>query len=124
MVRWLLPITQHDTQAGLKGLTATAASRVLPHLHCDGFEFDCELLSACRHFGIPVHEVPVCVRYDGRASTTSVSGSLHMLRALWQVRRRWRHAPAGGPAVCPRYRKWVESGVGPVSAVANDKLSA
>src|SRR5262249_8275616 len=40
LVRLLLPLTQRDTQAGLKGLSARAAQRVLPHLRCDGFGFD------------------------------------------------------------------------------------
>src|SRR5262249_44728235 len=54
----LLPLHQWDTQAGLKGLSAAAARLLLPHLHCDGFGFDCELLTACAHFGVEVTEVP------------------------------------------------------------------
>jgi dolichyl-phosphate beta-glucosyltransferase len=124
LVRFLLPIEQHDTQAGLKGLTARTAERVLPYLRCDGFEFDCELLTACRHFGIAVREVPVLVRYDGRASTTSVTSSVRMLRELWQIRRLWGKAAPSGPDVCPDYLDMIESGVGPGPVVVNDKLSA
>jgi dolichyl-phosphate beta-glucosyltransferase len=115
VVRLLLPIAQHDTQAGLKGLTARATERVLPFLHCDGFEFDCELLTACQHFGIAVREVPVCVRYDGRASTTSVRSSVRMLRELWKIRRLWGKAAASGPAICPDYLDMIE---------VEDKMSA
>jgi dolichyl-phosphate beta-glucosyltransferase len=124
LVRFLLPIEQQDTQAGLKGMTARAAERVLPFLSCDGFEFDCELLTACRHFGLGVREVPVCVRYDGGASTTGVTSSLRMLRALWQVRRRWRGAPSAGPTVSPDYQEMIEAGVGPRPAAVGDKKSA
>jgi hypothetical protein len=124
VVRGILPIEQRDTQAGLKGLTASAAERVLPYLHCDGFEFDCELLTACRHFGLGVREVPVCVTYDGRASTTSFGGSFRMLHALWKVRQRWRAAPPAGPAVCPDYPEWLAAGVGPAAAVVSEKMSA
>jgi dolichyl-phosphate beta-glucosyltransferase len=124
MVRFLLPIAQHDTQAGLKGMTARTAARVLPYLSCDGFEFDCELLTACRHFGIAVQEVPVLVRYDGRASTTNVRSSLRMLRELWRIRRHWGNAPPAGPEVSSDYLKMIESGVGPGTAVGNDKMSA
>ena len=39
LVRRLLPLTQRDTQAGLKGLSAAAAEALLPGLRCDGFGF-------------------------------------------------------------------------------------
>lgn len=87
--RLLLPLDQRDTQAGLKGLTAAAAERLLPELTCNGFGFDCELLTACRRAEIPVVEVPVCVRYDDGASTTGWRATARMLRELWGVRRQW-----------------------------------
>ncbi len=91
LVRLLLPIKQLDTQAGLKGLTAEAARLLLPHLRCDGFGFDCELLAAAARFGIPVVEVPVCVRLDSPASTTSAATLGRMVAELWRIRRAWRH---------------------------------
>src|SRR5437868_572615 len=54
LARLLLPLTQRDLQAGLKGLSARAAGLVLPHLRCDGFGFDCELLTACVRFGLAI----------------------------------------------------------------------
>jgi dolichyl-phosphate beta-glucosyltransferase len=90
LVRWLLPLTQRDTQAGLKGLSARAAELLLPRLRCDGFEFDCELLTACARCGVAVAEVPVHVRYEDTTSTTSMRTMGQMLRALWQIRRAWR----------------------------------
>ncbi len=90
VARVLLPLDHADTQAGLKGMTAEAARRVLPALTCDGFGFDCELLTACARYGIPVAEVPVCVRYEDAASTTAgLRATLRMLRQLWQIRRTW-----------------------------------
>jgi hypothetical protein len=97
LVRWLLPLTQHDTQAGLKGLSAAAAEAVLPRLACNGFGFDCELLTACARFGLAVTEVPVCVRYDDRASTTGLGTTVRMVRELLKIRRAWREVPAAGP---------------------------
>jgi hypothetical protein len=88
----LLPIPHRDTQAGLKGLTAEAANHVLPRLTCDGFGFDCELLTACQKLGVPVTEIPVHVRYEDAASTTGAGTTLRMLRELWRIRRRWRGA--------------------------------
>jgi dolichyl-phosphate beta-glucosyltransferase len=93
LVRLLLPLTQHDTQAGLKGLSARAAGLVLPHLACDGFGFDCELLTACVRYGLPVLELPVTVRYEDRASTTNLGTVGRMIRELWRIRRAWRQAP-------------------------------
>jgi len=80
LVRGLLPLRQRDTQAGLKGMTGRVAERVLPHLRCNGFGFDCELLTACARLGIGVQEVPVTVRYDDRTSTTGGRPTLRMLR--------------------------------------------
>jgi glycosyltransferase involved in cell wall biosynthesis len=91
VTRTLLPVTQRDTQAGLKGMTAAAAERLVPHLGCDGFGFDCELLTACARAGIAVEEVPVSVRYESNASTTGLRATVRMIRDLWQIRRRWRN---------------------------------
>jgi dolichyl-phosphate beta-glucosyltransferase len=96
LVRWLLPLTQRDTQAGLKGLSAAATRLILPYLRCDGFEFDCELLTACVRHGLTITEVPVCVHYEDAASTTSMSTMGKMLRALWQIRRAWRPGAIAG----------------------------
>jgi hypothetical protein len=93
LARLLLPLTQGDTQAGLKGVSARAAWVVLPHLRCDGFGFDCELLTACARYGLPVAEVPVQVRYEDRASTTGLRAVGRMVGELWRIRRAWRKAP-------------------------------
>jgi dolichyl-phosphate beta-glucosyltransferase len=90
VARLLLPISLHDTQAGLKGMTASVAESVLPHMTCDGFGFDCELLTACYRSGIPLVEVPVNVRYDAATSTTGSRSGLRMLRELWRIRQDWR----------------------------------
>jgi hypothetical protein len=106
LVRWLLPLTQRDTQAGLKGMSAAAAERVLPYLRCDGFGFDCELLTACARLGVPVTEVPVCVRYETTASTTGLRTMARMIGELWKIRRSWRHGPPSGPPADPG-RRWA-----------------
>lgn len=98
LVRLLLPLTQQDTQAGLKGLSARAARLLLPHLRCDGFGFDCELLTACIRHGLRVAELPVCVRYEDAASTTGFRATARMVGELWRIRRAWRHA---GPLQSP-----------------------
>lgn len=90
LVRRLLPLTQLDTQAGLKGLSARAVRLLCPLLECDGFGFDCELLVMCRRLRIPVVEVPVTMQYDGQPTTTGWSALPQMLREIWQVRQRWK----------------------------------
>ena len=91
IVRCLLPLPQSDTQAGLKGLTARAADLVLPYMRCDGFGFDCELLTACVRLGLTVTEVPVNVSYEeDMVSTTSLGGVVRMVRELLKVRQDWR----------------------------------
>ena len=111
LVRRLLPVTQRDTQAGLKGLTASAAARVLPHLRCPGFEFDCELLTACACLGLTVAEVPVCVRYEDTVSTTTFRSLARTVGQLWKIRRAWRRLPEG--AVREEFGPWpVSRGIG------------
>jgi len=90
VARTLLPLRQRDTQAGLKAMTDVVASHVMPELRCNGFGFDCELLTACAHSGIPVTEVPVHVRYENSASTTGAKATLRMLRELWTIRQAWK----------------------------------
>jgi glycosyltransferase involved in cell wall biosynthesis len=90
VVRRLLPLSHHDTQAGLKGFSASAVHRLLPHLVCNGFGFDCELLTACSRLGLTVTESPVCVRFDDDKSTTGLRSALLTLGELWRVRRSWR----------------------------------
>lgn len=98
VARTLLPLKQRDTQAGLKGMTAAVAQAVIPELRCDGFGFDCELLTACARSGIAVTETPVCVRYDDTTSTTGGKATVRMLRELWQIRRAWRNRRVTLPA--------------------------
>jgi dolichyl-phosphate beta-glucosyltransferase len=90
LARMLLPLAHSDTQAGLKAMTAEAAESLLPHIACDGFGFDCELLTACARSGTAVAEVPVCVRCDSAASSTGLRSGLRTLCELWRIRRRWR----------------------------------
>ena len=94
VAKFFLPLRQRDTQAGLKGMTETIATTLLPRLSCDGFGFDCEFLTVCERSEITVTEVPVAVRYEDSASTTGMGTSLRMLRDLWRIRRMWRNTPA------------------------------
>lgn len=98
LARTLLPISTRDTQAGLKGMAGDVADRLLPLMRCDGFGFDCELLTGCARLGVSVAEVPVCVRHDSTASTTGAGSTLRMVKELWRIRRAWKYGP---PATVP-----------------------
>ena len=89
LARVLLPIRQKDTQAGLKGFSAKCSEAIFPRLQCDGFGFDCELLTACSRLGFAVEEMPVQVRYDSQATTTGFRTVRRMFGELWKVRRDW-----------------------------------
>jgi hypothetical protein len=97
LARLLLPLKWGDTQAGLKGLSRRAAELVLPRLRCCGFEFDCELLTACARLGLEVVEVPVTVRCEDSASTTRTARLIKSVRELLDIRRRWRDVAALAP---------------------------
>jgi hypothetical protein len=101
LVRFILPIGQTDTQAGLKGMSQHIAERIVPRLACDGFAFDCELLTACARLGVTVTEVPVRARYEHAHSTTTLASTGQMVRALWRIRRRWQSAECLGESISP-----------------------
>lgn len=58
-----------DTQAGLKGFTARAATTVFPRLTIESFGFDVELLYVALRHGLRVAQVPVRFRYDNEPSS-------------------------------------------------------
>ena len=86
IARLLLALPPYDTQAGLKGMTARAARQLLPPLVCNGFGFDCELLSASVRAGLQIAEIPVSVRFEDGASTTGLHAARKMLAEIWRVR--------------------------------------
>ena len=88
-VRTLLPISQRDTQAGLKGMTAAVAEQILPRTRRCGFSFDCEWLMAAVRLQIPVKEIPVRVDYEDELSTTRTFTALRMLQEVWRIRKDW-----------------------------------
>jgi len=76
-----------DSQAGLKGLTAAAAERVVPKLTIAGFAFDVEILYVAHLQGLRVTQIPVTFHYDSEPTTVRfVADGWRMLRDLARIR--------------------------------------
>lgn len=109
LVRLALLPGIRDTQAGLKGFTADAATRIFPRVRIAGFGFDLECLRLARRLGLRVEQVPVHFRYGDEPSTVRVvRDALTMTADLARIRwREWRgsydHTGIVGPlADAPR----------------------
>jgi hypothetical protein len=89
-LRTMLPIRILDTQAGFKGVTAAAWSRLAPRLECDGFFFDTEMLSHAGAMKLKAAEVPVHFRYLDPTTVRMVSHGWSMIWDTFKLRRRLR----------------------------------
>ena len=77
-----------DTQAGLKGFTASAAQMVFSRQTLCGFGFDLECLFIARLHGLKIEQVPVDFYYSEEPSTISFARhGAEMLMDLMRVRR-------------------------------------
>jgi len=101
--RLTLGLSHSDTQAGLKGFRADAASRLFSRSQVNGFAFDAEILHLAKQEGLRVVEIPASVSpgHESLGSTVSLlADPWRMLRALLRIRRlhrqegRARAAPA------------------------------
>ena len=86
-----------DTQAGLKGFTASAAVSCFTRSTIPGFGFDIECLYVAQHHGLDIRQVPVRFRYDSEPTTVRFArDGRRMLRDVLHVKRNaWlgRYAP-------------------------------
>jgi len=83
-----------DTQAGLKGFTAQAATTLFPRLTVPGFGFDLEILYVALRHGLRITQVPVSFRYDSEPSSLRFArDGATMLGDLLKIRwNDWRGA--------------------------------
>lgn len=78
-----------DTQAGLKGFTATAARAVFSRVRIAGFGFDLECLYVARRLGLTVEQLPVRYRCHDEPSTVRFGRDAgRMIADLARIR--WR----------------------------------
>ena len=86
-VRLWLGLKTRDTQAGLKGFTREAASRIFALQRINRFSFDVEVLYIAKRLGFRVKEVPVTFRYYDEPSTVNFArDALKIAYDLWRVR--------------------------------------
>lgn len=85
-VRWLIGQRLGDTQTGLRGLPAT----LLPHLltiRSSGYEFELDVLIACRQHGFRVLEEPVATIYEDGNKVSHFNPLLDSLRIYFVLLR-------------------------------------
>lgn len=92
MVRWTLVPGILDTQAGLKGFTADAATLVFPRITIPRFGFDVEALFIARKHGLKIAHTAVYFRYDEEPTTVRfIKDAVQMARDLIRIRENdWR----------------------------------
>ncbi|MEO6526741.1 MAG: glycosyltransferase [Gemmatimonadaceae bacterium] len=100
-----------DTQAGLKGFTATAAEQCFSRTTIPGFGFDIECLYIAQQHGLSIKQTAVSFRYDDEPTTVRFArDSSRMLQDIWQVRMNaWRRLyTAGAPRfIFPVEDRWA-----------------
>lgn len=80
----LIPNCQ-DTQAGLKGFTAEAATFLFSQAKLDGFSFDVELLYLATRRRFSIQEVPVIFYYDSASSMKFLKDGLQMFLDILKI---------------------------------------
>jgi len=88
LAQWIILPGILDTQAGLKGFSASAAQIVFSRQTLCGFGFDLESLLIARLHGLKIEQVPVDFYYNDEPSTISfATHGARMLMDLFRVRR-------------------------------------
>lgn len=87
IVRYTILPGVRDTQAGLKGFTANAATIIFPRLTIPRFGFDLECLFIARAHGLRITNTAVDFHYDNEPTTVDFSrDALRMLGDIMKVR--------------------------------------
>jgi hypothetical protein len=80
LVWTLFQIPVRDTQVGLKVFRRSALDQVIHLPRVKGFAFDVELLALARRSGVQIGEGPVCIEYNNKASSVTISSVFRTLR--------------------------------------------
>jgi dolichyl-phosphate beta-glucosyltransferase len=99
-----------DTQAGLKGFSASAAQLCFSRSTIPGFGFDIECLYIAQQHGLSIKQTAVNFRYDDEPTTVRFArDSRRMLVDIWEVRMNaWRgqYSAANKYFVFPEEDQW------------------
>jgi dolichyl-phosphate beta-glucosyltransferase len=76
-----------DTQCGLKGMGKEVALRLFTNSHIDRFAIDIELIYLARKNNIPVHKVPVQLRYNDTSTVHAAKDGLRLLQEIYRIRK-------------------------------------
>ena len=90
LVRWLLPITTTDTQAGIKALSRRMAVEAFSRQSCPGFLFDLEIFLTANGLGYFQTDLPVTLHLNSEKSTVRILREC-LLVANWLSRIRFRN---------------------------------
>lgn len=106
-VRWLLPISTTDTQAGIKALSRRLAAQSFSTQMCPGFLFDLEIFMTAHGHGYTQAELPVTLHLNSEKSTVRILREC-LLVANWLIRISWKNLRSGygvRSSVGSRYRQ-------------------
>ena len=88
-----------EAQAGIKVFRRELIDAVLPHVRCEGFAVDAEILAWAQALGFRrVACQPVQFTHSG-PTTLTTARTLKALSDLWGIRQRIRHAARTSPSV-------------------------
>ncbi len=111
IVRWLLPISTTDTQAGIKALSRRLALEAFSRQTCPGFLFDLELFLTAKGLGYSQTELPVTLYLNSEKSTVRILREC-ILVANWlsririqNLRKRYGQSANQTQNILNRYRK-------------------
>lgn len=111
LVRWLLPISTTDTQAGIKAISRRLAVEAFSRQSSPGFLFDLEIFLTASAHGFWQIELPVTLHLNSEKSTVRILREC-ILVACWLTRISFRNRrKAYGPLtssskkILPRYKK-------------------
>ena len=81
-------LTQTDSQCGIKGFTAKAATEIFSRCEINGFAFDLEVLTVAKQLGMKTAEIPVCIvnHTDATSKVNPVKDTVRMLRDVRQIK--------------------------------------
>ena len=95
-VRWLLPISTRDTQAGLKAMTRELAQKSAVRMLCPGFLGDIEFFLTAHAHGMAIEDLPVVFSLRDEKSTVRIAREA-MIASAWllHMRRLYRRGHYG-----------------------------